>query len=65
LSFYLQNVKFIFKVLKAIGSPDEYLFEGLKSVLSLHAQIVFKFFACLVQGKNEVSACFFENGNQL
>jgi hypothetical protein len=35
----------------------------IKSVLYLHAQMVFKFFACLVLGKNqnEVLACFYEN----
>ncbi len=48
-----------------IGSPDG-LIEGLytiKSVLSVHAQKVFKYFVCLVEVKNKykVSACFFEN----
>jgi hypothetical protein len=44
------------------------IFEGLfeiycKSALYSHAQMVFKFSACLVQSKNnyKVSACFFEN----
>jgi hypothetical protein len=32
---------------KGIGSPDEYFFEGLKIklVLSVHVQMVFKFFS--------------------
>ncbi len=42
-------------------SPDEYFLKAykIKSVLSLHAQMVFKFVACLVLdiNQNEVFAC--------
>jgi hypothetical protein len=36
---------------KGVGSPDEYFFTAykIKSVLSVHAQMVLKFFACLAQ----------------
>ncbi len=57
--------------LKLVGSfkgnmsPDEYFLTAykIKSILSLHAQMVFKFLACLFLQKNQnkVFAFFFEN----
>ncbi len=45
------------------GSPDEYFFKGLviKSILSLHTQMVIKCSGCRVKEINDdnVSACFF------
>ncbi len=50
---------------KGIMSPVEYFLNAynIKSVLSLHAQMVFEFLACLVLEKNKyvVFVCLFEN----
>ncbi len=50
--------------LRAIMSPVEYFLTAytIKSVLSVHALMVYKFIACLVQEENqyEVFDCFFE-----
>jgi hypothetical protein len=46
-------------LVKGIGSPDEYFLEGqqqIKSILSVHMKIVFKFLACIVQEKNTFKA---------
>ncbi len=46
--------------LEGIRSPNEYTFEAykIKSVLSVRAQIVFNFFACLVQEKIYMKSLF-------
>ncbi len=33
----------------------------IKSIIHVHAQMVFTFLACLVQEKNKYKACLFEN----
>ncbi len=53
--------------IKGIWSPNEF-FKAykIKSVLSVHPQMVLNFFACFVEeiNKHNISACFLENTSQ-